>query len=385
MASERKGSLKGSRRGSTAAAYVNSAFEPDNHVTPSGTLAIGANGQPVHEGDNVSLYDLNANKIAPADSNNNNKSEPAKSVVSAKLNIHHDPNYDPEKVLYEVQTAFAVFRQMLIPFLIAGFGSVFAGIVFAKVQTWSVFEAQPQYEIMVSAFLGLVGNIETTLASRLSTHANLGTLDRRSSLKEILIGNFLLVECQASTVGLFAGLMALLMSTLKEATRATITIDSVLLLCSSAMVTSIIANSFLAVLISIVIIIARKFNINPGECLSSCNLVQRLKNMICRQHFHPGGRLDGRRVHNLHLGLCGQPAVLAGQPMALPLHHCRAAVRGRAPRLRRPSEQIHSFGHPHRLDGHPRRRHHRTAWWHCHAVRPRQVQDDGHLPASGQW
>lgn len=274
MAPERKSSLDGSRKRSSEA-YDNTAFEPDNPVILQtstlavSALAIGANGQPLAESDNVSLYDLNANKIFDIIK----KDESRKSISSAKLQTHHDPTYDPEKVVYEVQTAFAVFRQMLIPFLIAGFGSVFAGIVFSKVQTWSVFEALPQYEIMVSAFLGLVGNIETTLASRLSTHANLGTLDRPSTLKEILTGNLLLVECQASTVGLFAGLMALLMSTLKEATRKTITLDSVLLLCSSAMVTSMIANTMLAVLISIVIIIARKFKINPGLYLSFLLLV----------------------------------------------------------------------------------------------------------------
>ncbi len=118
---------------------------------------------------------------------------------------------------------------------------------------------------MVPAFLGLIGNIETTLASRLSTHANLGTLDTWHGLKTILTGNMLVIQCQASTVGLFAALASLAMSTIKEETRDAITLDNVLVLASGSMITSIIANSLLATVISIVIIMARRFKINPGE------------------------------------------------------------------------------------------------------------------------
>lgn len=44
---------------------------------------------------------------------------------------------------YEIQSAWAVLRQMLIPFLIAGFGSVFAGIVLNAVTKWTVFTKVP--------------------------------------------------------------------------------------------------------------------------------------------------------------------------------------------------------------------------------------------------
>ena len=123
----------------------------------------------------------------------------------------------------------------------------------------------PQLEIMVPAFLGLIGNIETTLASRLSTHANLGTLDTWSGLKSILLGNLLVVQCQASTVGLFAALASLLMSSLQASTRQSITLSNALLLSSGSVLTSVIANSILATVISIVIVGARRFRVNPGK------------------------------------------------------------------------------------------------------------------------
>ena len=165
---------------------------------------------------------------------------------------------------YEIQSAFQVFRQMFIPFTIAGFGSVFAGIVLNMVTKWEVFDEIPQLEIMVPAFLGLIGNIETTLASRLSTHANLGTLDTWSGLFSIMLGNILVVQCQSSTVGLFAALSSLLMSTFKSTTRNAITIEKSLLLASGSVVASIISNTLLSTVISIVIVVSRKFRINPG-------------------------------------------------------------------------------------------------------------------------
>lgn len=42
---------------------------------------------------------------------------------------------------YEVQTAWAVLKQMTPSFVTAGFASVFAGIVLHMVTDWAVFEA----------------------------------------------------------------------------------------------------------------------------------------------------------------------------------------------------------------------------------------------------
>lgn len=48
--------------------------------------------------------------------------------------------------------------------------------------------------IMVPALLGLKGNLEMTLASRLSTHANLGHLDKREECISMIIGNLALIQ-----------------------------------------------------------------------------------------------------------------------------------------------------------------------------------------------
>ena len=167
--------------------------------------------------------------------------------------------------IYEVQSTFMVLKQMLIPFTVAGIGSVFAGIVLSKVLLKPVFTNIPQFEIMVPAFLGLIGNIETTLASRLSTQANLGRLDSWSGLKEIMTGNILVVQCQSSALGLFAALASITISLIKEETRKAVNFDNIVILAVSSVVTSIIANTLLMATISLVIITARFFRVNPGK------------------------------------------------------------------------------------------------------------------------
>lgn len=61
------------------------------------------------------------------------------------------------------------FLQVVFPFSIAGVGMVCAGVVLDIVQHWKLFKEVPEIFILVPALLGLKGNLEMTLASRLST------------------------------------------------------------------------------------------------------------------------------------------------------------------------------------------------------------------------
>ena len=60
------------------------------------------------------------------------------------------------------------------------------------------------------ALLGLKGNLEMTLASRLSTAANLGILDDQIKAKEIAKANLALIQIQGVVVGGLAAIFALL-------------------------------------------------------------------------------------------------------------------------------------------------------------------------------
>ncbi|KAK5975931.1 hypothetical protein GCK32_002409, partial [Trichostrongylus colubriformis] len=67
------------------------------------------------------------------------------------------------------ESSYLLFFQVVFPFCIAGVGMVFAGVVLDLVQHWRLFREVPEIFILVPALLGLKGNLEMTLASRLST------------------------------------------------------------------------------------------------------------------------------------------------------------------------------------------------------------------------
>jgi len=91
---------------------------------------------------------------------------------------------------------WSIILQVFPTFIVAGLGMVAAGLVLSNVQKWRVFVEVNEILIMVPALLGLKGNLEMTLAARLSTAANIGQLDRRKDAVSLIFGNIILVQCQ---------------------------------------------------------------------------------------------------------------------------------------------------------------------------------------------
>ena len=71
----------------------------------------------------------------------------------------------------------SITLEILFPFLVAGLGMVGAGLVLDIVQHWKVFVEIHELFILVPALLGLKGNLEMTLASRLSTQVSLHSVE----------------------------------------------------------------------------------------------------------------------------------------------------------------------------------------------------------------
>jgi cation transporter-like permease len=67
-------------------------------------------------------------------------------------------------------------------------------IGFLHFQHWVVFEQITEIVILVPALLGLKGNLEMTLASRLSTQANLGHMDTPKQQWSMIVGNLTLIQ-----------------------------------------------------------------------------------------------------------------------------------------------------------------------------------------------
>ncbi|XP_044765346.1 solute carrier family 41 member 1-like [Coccinella septempunctata] len=160
------------------------------------------------------------------------------------------------------ESLWATSVQMFIPFILAGFGMVAASLLLDKVQHWQVYQEVSEVYILVPALLGLKGNLEMTLASRLSTHANIGHFDNPKMKLNLIIGNLSLILCQATVVGFLASIAAVLLAWMP---KGGIDVEHVLLLCASSVVTALGASFILGLVMIGVVLFSKSLNINPDN------------------------------------------------------------------------------------------------------------------------
>ncbi|XP_058791348.1 solute carrier family 41 member 1-like isoform X2 [Phymastichus coffea] len=160
------------------------------------------------------------------------------------------------------ENVWSITIQMFIPFLLAGFGMVAASLLLDVVQHWPVYQEVSEVYILVPALLGLKGNLEMTLASRLSTQANLGHMDTKKQQWSLVVGNLALIQCQAMVVGMLASLAAVVLGWIPE---AHFDIHHGLLLCASSLMTASVASFVLGLVMVAVILFSRRLNINPDN------------------------------------------------------------------------------------------------------------------------
>lgn len=227
---------------------------------------------------NIRLNDLygddNFNNLTSND-RNSGKERIAETNIdcdsSKELATHHSPlvvrrmplldEFDKPDPPTE-ETSCTIALQISFPFLIAGLGMVAAGLVLDKVQHWEVFQKVSEVFILVPALLGLKGNLEMTLASRLSTVAHLGHLDDPRKRWSIIGGNMILVEAQAMVVAFLASLVAMVLGWIPDGKWET---NHALILCAGSLLTGAIASGILGAIMIVVILISRKCGINPDN------------------------------------------------------------------------------------------------------------------------
>ncbi|XP_018335015.1 solute carrier family 41 member 1-like [Agrilus planipennis] len=181
------------------------------------------------------------------------------SKLLPKQNLKESSVDQPES---DSETLWATSVQMFIPFLLSGFGMVAASLLLDVVQHWPVYQKVSEVYILVPALLGLKGNLEMTLASRLSTHANLGHLDSSRQQWNLTVSNLALIQCQAIIVGFLASLAAVILGWVPS---GQFDINHALLLCASSVATASGASLLLGVIMIGVIILSRRFRINPDN------------------------------------------------------------------------------------------------------------------------
>jgi len=179
-----------------------------------------------------------------------------------KEQLSNSPDANTCKTQPEESSA-KVAREVCLPFLSAGLGMVAAGLILDRVQHWLVFQRIPQFFIMVPALIGLKGNLEMTLASRLSTQANLGWLDTVGSVVKLGGANLALIQLQGVVVGALTAAIAVFMSLVSSQTK--VEVLNIVVLTTSSVVTASLASFTLGIVMVLVIAVSRRLGINPDN------------------------------------------------------------------------------------------------------------------------
>lgn len=247
--------------------YKNPAFESDFHST-NGSPGVHSWKDTTHSGvspDHLTSSDSGINICVISDEAASVDGKSLDSGVydeEARGDLPSKPGGDSEKSSQDKEESlFSICVQVFIPFLIAGLGTCGAGLVLDIVESWEVFRVISEIFILVPTLLGLKGNLEMTLASRVSTQANLGKLPSFKEQWMMFWGNMALVQCQATVLGFLSACFATVMAIVKSGFN----LRNALLLSASSLFTASMASLLLGAITLGVVVVAHKFHINPDN------------------------------------------------------------------------------------------------------------------------
>uniref|UniRef100_A0AAY5ERL6 Solute carrier family 41 member n=1 Tax=Electrophorus electricus TaxID=8005 RepID=A0AAY5ERL6_ELEEL len=141
---------------------------------------------------------------------------------------------------YPPESSACITARVLLPNLLAGLCMVATGMTMNAMQHWEMFKEISEVLILVPALLGLKGNLEMTLASRLST----ALFFQHDPLLSMFLG-----QVQATVVGFLAPVAAVVLGTLR---RARVDLQQAVVLSARLVMVGVVTGS-------------RKVGINPDN------------------------------------------------------------------------------------------------------------------------
>lgn len=118
------------------------------------------------------------------------------------------------QALKSKETKRVLLLQVFVPFLLSGFGNVAAGLFLNHAQTWKVFRDSTVFYMLLATVMAFKTNLEATLAARLSTCSNMGSIKTWSKRLEAFLGNLALVQTQSIIFGLMSSCLVVLIDIL---------------------------------------------------------------------------------------------------------------------------------------------------------------------------
>ncbi|CAG9864597.1 unnamed protein product [Phyllotreta striolata] len=157
---------------------------------------------------------------------------------------------------------YSILTQVSVPFFLAGIGTIAAGTILATVTKYEVFDNIRALYVLVPALLGLKGNLDMCLSSRLSTQANLGNMNDKKELAKMVIGNIVLVQIQAIVASCIVSVFATAVS---AGINGNFQWIHTLLLATASMLTATLSCFILDIVLVTVIITSHKLKLNPDN------------------------------------------------------------------------------------------------------------------------
>lgn len=153
----------------------------------------------------------------------------------------------------------AVLRQSLPLLLLCGVGEVFAGTLFGR--STETLELIPGLIVLVPALIGLRGNINSTMGSRLGSAAHMGLISSENFWNDEMKENFKASLILSVVMSFIAGLLALLVIYASGNTSANILLKIVTI----AVLAGSISGILLAFITIAIIMYAFKRGLDPDN------------------------------------------------------------------------------------------------------------------------